>query len=350
MQSEYNPMDIENKLYNSNYYETHIVKKKDSTGTLNLISSDTSNKIEKAKTAIIGRVIQWYNQDPSSPDAINGVFIQHLENILQEPYQQQEVTGLRNRLTNLINNAESFETFKRDYFSNTVVTPVGLKDLHPLIEQAKSFQKKLQETKKDPVEKVKPETEKIMNLNKSLKIVFDKLRKADPKKIDGIFRLAGDPTTVNTLYESINKDSQEILTAKLEASENYIAFGNASGRSVGKMTPPLIDPEIYGFFIAVDEQKTMDQKLKILQSSIKLLPKENQELLKTILQFLHELSKKSDFTRMTSENLAIVWGPNLLIIPKNVTDYTKMQKDMASIKRVTQLMIDRAPELFVGQP
>lgn len=59
----------------------------------------------------------------------------------------------------------------------------------------------------------------------------------------------------------------------------------------------------------------LDQSEKLSQASCLLLerlPDENYEVLKYIVEFLAKVIDRSDLNKMTSSNLAIVFGPNLL--------------------------------------
>lgn len=79
-----------------------------------------------------------------------------------------------------------------------------------------------------------------------------------------------------------------------------------------ELEEPLLTFDLYDEVMRFQE---LDQSEKLSQASCLLLerlPDENYEVLKYIVEFLAKVIDRSDLNKMTSSNLAIVFGPNLL--------------------------------------
>ena len=157
MQPSMQKMDIEHDSFPKEYFASHIVQKQGH----ELVSKDAAAPQNAPwRTAILGRAVQRYWQDDTSPDALNGIFQEKFEALLGTYFrndQAEELNQLKGRLTHLIDNAKAFEEFKREIFSKAWVTPVGLTSLEPLIQQAESRKQQvaaylatLQESKDSP--------------------------------------------------------------------------------------------------------------------------------------------------------------------------------------------------------
>lgn len=73
------------------------------------------------------------------------------------------------------------------------------------------------------------------------------------------------------------------------------------------MTFDLYD-EITQFQSMSKEERPRQVKILILEK----LPEDNYQILKYIVQFLSKVMDRSDLNKMTSSNLAVVFGPNLV--------------------------------------
>ena len=125
-------MDIESQTYSDDYFATHIIKKEGS----GLVSEETANRQDVPwKTGNVGRAVQWWYQDASSPDAITSVFKEKLETVVGTIFRNTAVdlNAMRDRLTHLVENAKAYEKFKVKIFSGAYTSPVALVSLSDLI-------------------------------------------------------------------------------------------------------------------------------------------------------------------------------------------------------------------------
>lgn len=72
------------------------------------------------------------------------------------------------------------------------------------------------------------------------------------------------------------------------------------------------------------------------------MPSDNYTVLRYIMEFLHQVSLRSEKNHMNASNLAVVFGPNL-IWPKD--DQVSLAS-LAPINTFTQVLIEYAPIIF----
>jgi Rho GTPase-activating protein 1 len=83
------------------------------------------------------------------------------------------------------------------------------------------------------------------------------------------------------------------------------------------LNEPLLTYELYDeitqFLEWPKEERSRNVKLILREK----LPVENYELFKYLIEFLGKIMERKDFNKMTSSNLAIVFGPNLVWAKQN---------------------------------
>lgn len=322
-----NNMDIERQYFAPEFFNTHIVEKKDD---LNLVfKAETPPAAWKA--ANVGRLVSWYYGDNSSVDAINQVFVRHLQSILGETFRHhpEDLENLQNRLMNLIKNAQSYEQHKTELFQNAYTSAYGLADLKPYIEQAKARQAEIEKLiASSAIKAPSPREEQLKRLNQNLMAGFQILL---DKPVEGLFRIEGNQAMLKELSRAMQEATPEELAQRI-AKEDPYNIAKAMARAVRELKPPLIGEDIYPFFLAVEQSA---EKEKILAKAIGMLPEANCTVLLTILKSLKQLSTREQATKMGINNLAICWAPNLLISPQD-----KALADFAAVNSITKKMIE----------
>eukprot|EP01133_Synstelium_polycarpum_P011644 gene11644-13596_t len=143
--------------------------------------------------------------------------------------------------------------------------------------------------------------------------------------LEGIFRISGNAVKVKELKKSLENE-EDIDLSKIQ-DKNVIA--GAFKMFLREMAEPLLTFDLYKNFLGSYDIKDKSAKVSFLKSLITALPKENAEVLQTILKLFYTLQLNSTINKMTSVNLAIVFAPTLLR-PKeesfetmmNATNYT----------------------------
>lgn len=331
-------MNLETNFYSKQFLATHIVRREG-----NELMSETADIPQDTpwKTAILGRVWQWAKNETNSPDAVNGIFHDKLMTAVNVTYRREsldDLQSLKGRLTHLIENAKTYEEFKKTIFSEAYVNPAGLGSLDPLIAQAEERLKQIEAqiaAPKSKDEKNSPLQTQLQKLHENLGIALTQIFKKSPKELEGLFRIEGEGPKVTEHARQFIELDPATLNEELKKENSPHNIAKAMTRAIRESKPLLIDSDAYPFFIAADKAATPEEKIKILKAAMRMLPSENQAVLKMLFTNLREFSKLQADTKMNPTNLAIVWGPNLLQSPP-----AKILDDMNAVNNLTKFMIE----------
>eukprot|EP00035_Acanthoeca_spectabilis_P039608 m.63704 g.63704 ORF g.63704 m.63704 type:complete len:544 (-) comp9675_c0_seq1:163-1794(-) len=136
---------------------------------------------------------------------------------------------------------------------------------------------------------------------------------------EGIFRVPGDSDAVNNLKVALDK-----FTMKDTYSEPHVP-ASALKLWFRELQEPLISEEYYENCIGAANNADM------AIATLDLLPELNRKLLTYIIRFLQVIGQKQNqaITKMSHDNLAMVWAPNFLRCPSNdpmvIFNNTKME-------------------------
>mmetsp|Transcript_26034 Transcript_26034/g.36626 ORF Transcript_26034/g.36626 Transcript_26034/m.36626 type:complete len:848 (+) Transcript_26034:100-2643(+) len=146
----------------------------------------------------------------------------------------------------------------------------------------------------------------------------------------GVFRLSCDPDRKSVLRASFEKDPASV---KLEPKDIDVHCVAALLKALLRELPePLIQFNLYAPLLKSTRDKA---KIKQLLST---LPKINQDCLKYLFGFICKVSENASVNNMTSANLAIVFGPNLL--RQQQEDVASVMGDTPYILSLIQVMIE----------
>lgn len=337
MQPNVQIMNLETNTYPKEFYATHIVEKKEG----ELVSRDAP----ASQGLTIGnrwRIVQWWQGDNTSPDALNGIFSEKLRSLLESPYRNEDpsdINQMKGRLEHLIENARVFEEVKKEIFSNAWASPVMLPSLSDLIQQAEMRKQQLEADLVGSPKKESPRKQQLQNLEQSLALAWTYLFNREPKQLDEVFRLAGEGNRVATLTSHFTQLPPDALKVEFSKENSPHNIATAMKRAISQLDPPLVPNDKYPFFLAADKETDRAKKIAILKSAIRGLPPENQAILKMALANLRELAKTHAEHRMSALNLTVVWGPTLLRIPKDVPPENFLQ-ETAAANNIVKFLID----------
>jgi RhoGAP domain len=86
---------------------------------------------------------------------------------------------------------------------------------------------------------------------------------------------------------------------------------------LGELVEPLLLFDLYNPWLNVGAEKIADdEKLRIAEELLSVLPPENLDLLSHIITLCHEIQQRSGTNLMSASNLSRVFGPNLLKSPE----------------------------------
>ncbi|XP_053125177.1 rho GTPase-activating protein 25 isoform X3 [Hemicordylus capensis] len=161
-------------------------------------------------------------------------------------------------------------------------------------------------------------------------------------KEEGIFRLPGQDNLVKQLRDAF--DAGERPSFDKDTDVHTVA--SLFKLYLRELPEPLIpwtqyeDFLLCGQLLTADERKGQQQLVKQLAC----LPQDNYNLLSYICRFLHEIQQNSTTNKMSVENLATVFGVNL-IRPK-VEDPASIMRGTPQIQKVMTTMISDHAKLF----
>ncbi|XP_016378587.1 rho GTPase-activating protein 6-like isoform X2 [Sinocyclocheilus rhinocerous] len=174
----------------------------------------------------------------------------------------------------------------------------------------------------------------------------------------GIFRVGSSKKRVRQLREAFDQGAEVVLDQR-HSVHDVAALLKEFLRD---MPDPLLTRELYSAFISCTSLDKADQHT-VIQLLICLLPACNSDTLQCLLHFLSNVANHAEDSRdadgnevignkMTSLNLATIFGPNLLHKQKSSekefsVESSARMEDSAAIISVVQHMIDTHQSLFM---
>ncbi|KAL1267351.1 hypothetical protein QQF64_032714 [Cirrhinus molitorella] len=173
----------------------------------------------------------------------------------------------------------------------------------------------------------------------------------------GIFRVGSSKKRVRQLREAFDQGAEVVLDQRHSAHDVAALLKEF----LRDMPDPLLTRELYSAFISCASLEKLDQHTAI-QLLVCLLPACNSDTLQCLLHFLSDVANHAEDSRdadgnmvignkMTSLNLATIFGPNLLHKQKSSekefsVESSARMEDSAAIISVVQHMIDTHRSLF----
>lgn len=126
---------------------------------------------------------------------------------------------------------------------------------------------------------------------------------------EGIFRRSGSYARINALKQRVN--AGEMQTMDFKDEDTFVVAGLLKA-FLRDLHEPLLTYELYDevtkFLEWTKEERSRNVKLMLREK----LPVENYELFKYVVEFLVKVTECKDLNKMTTSNLSIVFGPNLI--------------------------------------
>ncbi|XP_072835193.2 rho GTPase-activating protein 25 isoform X4 [Pogona vitticeps] len=159
---------------------------------------------------------------------------------------------------------------------------------------------------------------------------------------EGIFRLPGQDNLVKQLRDAF--DAGERPSFDQDTDVHTVA--SLLKLYLRELPEPVIPCAQYEDFLLCGQLLTADEAKghQQLVKQLALLPRDNCNLLSYICRFLHEIQQNSTTNKMSVENLATVFGVNL-IKPK-MEDPVTIMKGTHHIQKVMTVMISQHTKLF----
>lgn len=140
----------------------------------------------------------------------------------------------------------------------------------------------------------------------------------------GIYRLSGATTDVRRLKDAFDNNSQSALVQVAEADIHAVA--GLLKMYLRDLPEPLFTDDLYLKFVEANGIKDPEEKKKTMMELFESLPKPNRLTSIYLLDHLRRLSEHQEQNKMGQNNLATVFGPNVLRPSSADTDPTDLAK------------------------
>ncbi|XP_036220547.1 rho GTPase-activating protein 68F isoform X1 [Bactrocera oleae] len=148
---------------------------------------------------------------------------------------------------------------------------------------------------------------------------------------EGIFRRSGNHSEIIALKERVNRGEDVDLS-----NVNVHVIAGLLKSFLRDLSEPLLTFELYDDITSFLDWQKEERSRNVTQLIREKLPEENYELFKYLVEFLVRVMECEDLNKMTSSNLAIVFGPNFLWSNRNNTTLEDIRPINAFIDFVLQ--------------
>uniref|UniRef100_T1JB81 Rho-GAP domain-containing protein n=1 Tax=Strigamia maritima TaxID=126957 RepID=T1JB81_STRMM len=160
----------------------------------------------------------------------------------------------------------------------------------------------------------------------------------DILETEGLFRRSASTLTVKTVQQAFNEGQAVDF---VELGDPHIAAVILK-TFLRELTEPLLTFDLFPDIISFQRLDKME-KLEVARALIlKRLPDDNYIVLKYLLEFLIKVIDRSDLNKMTSSNLAIVFGPNLIWSQNTQASFSSV----GAVNHFSEFLLSHFDQLF----
>ncbi|KAM3925673.1 rho GTPase-activating protein 25 [Leptodactylus fuscus] len=159
---------------------------------------------------------------------------------------------------------------------------------------------------------------------------------------EGIFRLPGQDNLVKQLKEAFDAGERPSFSRDTDVHTVASLFK----LYLRELPEPVVPWSQYEDCLACENTMNIDEEkgYEELTKQIRLLPRENYNLLSFICRFLYEVQKNSSVNKMSVDNLAMVIGVNLL--KPRTEEPVALMRDAPQIQKLMTVMISHHEKFF----
>jgi len=161
---------------------------------------------------------------------------------------------------------------------------------------------------------------------------------------EGIFRVSGAQVDVRNIKKKFDQGKK----VDLNQVKNPHTVAGVLKLWFRELPEPLLTYELYDSFLAAIRAPEVTQRIQYLRTVIDSLPIGNRAILMVLMQFLHLVMNKSQKNKMSSQNLAIVFAPNL--IQPAEQSFEKILGDSDVVNDLIRSLITLYPQVVEGKP
>jgi hypothetical protein len=160
---------------------------------------------------------------------------------------------------------------------------------------------------------------------------------------EGLFRVSGSLENIRKIKEAIEKGQGDVDYDKTPVRDAHEVAGVIK-LYFRELAEPLVPTNMMKEFVSVGANENNSLNETFVGNLLSRLPPDNYAVMKRLMLFLKKVSEYSSVTKMTSDNLALVFSPNL--IRDNSTGWEREMMWSGHISSVVAFMINRAATLF----
>ncbi|XP_034041072.1 rho GTPase-activating protein 22 isoform X2 [Thalassophryne amazonica] len=152
---------------------------------------------------------------------------------------------------------------------------------------------------------------------------------------EGLFRAPGQTNYVRELQDAFDRGDKPVF----DSSTDVHTVASLLKLYIRELPEPVIPFSKYTQFLSCAQLLTKDKEMGIMElgKQVKALPQVNYNLLKYICRFLDEVQSHSNENKMSVQNLATVFGPNIL--RPRVEDPVSMMEGSSQVQHLMTVLI-----------
>ena len=159
---------------------------------------------------------------------------------------------------------------------------------------------------------------------------------------EGLFRVPGSSNEVDEIKTTLERGKNPFLVGRPANAE---AVATCLKLYLRELADPVIPRALYPEFVKIGRVVDSTSRLQQLQQAVHgQLPVAHRELLRELLPFLNLVSQHSTANKMTTSNLALVFGPTLMPSPRD--DMAAMLRDSTAVNNIMTALIEHSSTLF----
>uniref|UniRef100_A0A3B3T812 Rho GTPase activating protein 22 n=1 Tax=Paramormyrops kingsleyae TaxID=1676925 RepID=A0A3B3T812_9TELE len=161
---------------------------------------------------------------------------------------------------------------------------------------------------------------------------------------EGLFRMPGQANLVKELQDAFDCGDKPLF----DSNTDVHTVASLLKLYLRELPEPVIPYSKYEDFLTCAQllAKEREEGIQELGKQVKTLPVANYNLLKYICRFLHEVQSHSNENKMSVQNLATVFGPNILR-PK-VEDPVTIMEGTSLVQQLMTVLISEHERLYSG--
>uniref|UniRef100_A0A671YGH9 Rho GTPase activating protein 22 n=1 Tax=Sparus aurata TaxID=8175 RepID=A0A671YGH9_SPAAU len=159
---------------------------------------------------------------------------------------------------------------------------------------------------------------------------------------EGLFRAPGQTNHVRELQDAFDRGEKPVF----DSTTDVHTVASLLKLYIRELPEPIIPFSKYTQFLSCAQLLTKDKAMGILElgKQVKSLPQVNYNLLKYICKFLDEVQSHSTENKMSVQNLATVFGPNIL--RPRVEDPVTMMEGSSQVQHLMTVLISEHAGLY----